>query len=52
LYKIYRIQIKEQVGIKSSTVGSHRNADFLLKNMSNKYFVTYSSILMSVSENF
>lgn len=33
--------IKEQVSKKGCTVGSHRNADCLLKTKSSKFSVTY-----------
>ena len=42
LYEVSLIRIKEQVGKKRSTVGSHGNVDSLLKNTSsnrNKYVV-------------
>lgn len=57
MYQVCLVRIKEQVGEKKSTVGTHRNADYLLKNMStehNKYVaIKNSNILMiSVSRNF
>ena len=43
LYEVSLVRIKEQVGEKRSTVGTHRNADYLLKKhvyITNTYLVS------------
>ena len=44
------IQLKKQVNEKRVTVGTHKNADYLLKNMSTKHNNFF--LMMSVSNNF